>query len=122
MLKLPKGQSTSHDPSKALSQGDHVRLLIELLQPAGPDLARRWLAALMLVPREEREALVEEIEAKIAEVYAGDTNVHRDEVEVHVTGLAVQKDGYVEQVTRTYARNEGTVGKAKKVDRSRGVG
>lgn len=129
MLKLPSGQSTSQGLSKrpaltALGQGDHVRLLIELLQPVGPDLARRWLAALLLVPREEREALVVEIEEKIAEVFASD-GAHRDEpVEVHVTGPAMQKEGYVEQVTRTYVKGgdaspprSGSIGKAKKSTR-----
>lgn len=44
-------------------------MLTELLQPTGPDLARRWLAALMLVPREEREAVVSEVERSIVEEY-----------------------------------------------------
>lgn len=40
-----------------------------MLQPAGPDLARRWLAALLVVPREERQLLVERVEATIAQTY-----------------------------------------------------
>lgn len=48
---------------------DHVRLIVELLRPAGPDLARRWLSALLLVPEDEREVVVSSVEARIAESY-----------------------------------------------------
>jgi len=44
-------------------------MLIELLKPAGPDLARRWLAPLMLVPHAEREAVVAEVERSIVSEY-----------------------------------------------------
>lgn len=45
-------------------------MIVELLRPAGPDLARRWLAALLLVDISDREAVVESIERQIAETYA----------------------------------------------------
>ena len=57
-----------HDASGPLPD-DHVKMLIELLRPAGPDLARRWLAALMLVPEAEREAVVGEVERSIVDEY-----------------------------------------------------
>lgn len=44
-------------------------MIVELLRPAGPDLARRWLAALLLVDISEREAVVSSIERQIAETY-----------------------------------------------------
>ncbi len=44
-------------------------MLIELLRPMGPQLARRWLAALLLVPEDERESLVEAIEEQIVREY-----------------------------------------------------
>ncbi|MEO1534500.1 MAG: hypothetical protein AAFS11_02940 [Planctomycetota bacterium] len=47
-------------------------MLIELMQPAGPDLARRWLAVLTLVPESEREAVVRTVERQIHAEFAGD--------------------------------------------------
>lgn len=55
-----------------LYPNDHLRMLIELLRPAGPEIARRWLAALLIVPEEDREAVVQAIEARIIEVYEAD--------------------------------------------------
>ena len=47
LLKPATEQSESPMPS----QGDHLRMLIELLQPTGPDLARRRLAPRQRRPR-----------------------------------------------------------------------
>ncbi|MEM9372621.1 MAG: hypothetical protein AAGA55_03175 [Planctomycetota bacterium] len=47
-------------------------MLIELLKPSGPELARRWLAALMLVPEDVREHVVDVVEAQIVADYAAD--------------------------------------------------
>jgi len=44
-------------------------MLTELLRPCGPELARRWLAALMLVPEDERQRVVEAVEAQIVRDY-----------------------------------------------------
>jgi len=52
-----------------LLPNDHVRALVELLQPGGPDLARRWVSALLLVPIEHRESLVREVERRIVETW-----------------------------------------------------
>lgn len=46
-------------------------MLVELLRPAGPELARRWLAALLLVPEGERGAVVASVERRIVEEFAG---------------------------------------------------
>ncbi len=51
--------------SPKLFPTDHARALVELMRPAGPDLARRWLAALLLVPAGERVGIVEAIERSI---------------------------------------------------------
>jgi len=85
--------------SPRLSPNEHLRLLTELLRPAGPELARRWLAALLLVPEEERAGLVAEIERRIVRTYAEDD---RDAIEMHVVSPPVQRDGYVEQIHTTY--------------------
>ncbi len=98
------------------SQGDHVRMLIELLQPTGPDLARRWLAALLLVPREDRQAVVASVEDRITSLYAdgaamgavmgevmGEADASSESREVDVIHPPVQHDGYVEEVRTTYA-------------------
>lgn len=65
----PEGGSTG---SPELSPGDHLRLLTDLLRPGQLELGRRWVAALMLVPENEREALVEAIERQIIDTYADD--------------------------------------------------
>ena len=48
-----------------LSPNEHLHLLIELMKPIGMETARRWVAALMIVPEDQREALVDAIEAQI---------------------------------------------------------
>lgn len=45
-------------------------MIVELLRPGGTDLARRWLAALLVVPADEREGVVEAIETRVVEQYA----------------------------------------------------
>jgi hypothetical protein len=79
-------------------------MVIELMQPAGPDLARRWLAALLLVPREEREATVAAVEARVNALYPMRA-VDRGE-ELEVVHAPVQREGYVEEVRTTYAQVE----------------
>jgi len=44
-------------------------MIVELMRAGGPDLVRRWVAALLSVPERERRAVVESIEARIAELY-----------------------------------------------------
>ncbi|MBZ0170914.1 MAG: hypothetical protein K8E66_00900 [Phycisphaerales bacterium] len=45
-------------------------MLIELMRPAGPELARRWVAALTRVPEAQRESVVEAVERRIVDEYA----------------------------------------------------
>ena len=47
-------------------------MLIEMMQPSGAELARRWLAALTVVPREERESVVSAVERQIIAEYGRD--------------------------------------------------
>jgi hypothetical protein len=93
-------------------------MLVELLRPATPELARRWVAALLLVPEAERAAVVESIEARIVETYArpeapedGPARAGRsaegDEEEMVVVYPPTQRDGHVEQVERVYAVRPG---------------
>lgn len=89
-------------------------MLAELLQPVGPELARRWLAALLSVPRDERQSVVEMIEKRIVELYSrvGDCAGSRTEPgestpgTLNVTHPPVQRDGYVEQTIVTYERSD----------------
>jgi len=55
--------------SEMLSPSDHLRLLVDLMKPTGPELARRWLAALSLVPEDERQGVVESVETEILRQY-----------------------------------------------------
>ena len=42
------------------------------MKPIGVETARRWIAALMLVPEDQREALVDAIESQIVAEYGQD--------------------------------------------------
>ena len=53
-----------------LLPSDHTRMLVELLQPLGPELVRRWVAILLAVDRDERESMVRMIEQHVAAEYA----------------------------------------------------
>lgn len=88
-------------------------MLVELLRPVGPELARRWLAALTLVDADEREAMVAMIERQIAEVYgnpaaraaepvASKSATRPDRPAIQVVHPPVQRDGHIEQVVTTY--------------------
>ncbi|HYE62625.1 MAG TPA: hypothetical protein VD997_11575 [Phycisphaerales bacterium] len=82
-------------------------MLVELLQPATPDLARRWLGALLLVPREERAAVVASVEARIGALYplsgTGAEPAAGPAREVEVVQAPVQREGYIEEVRTAYA-------------------
>lgn len=93
-------------------------MLLELLDPAGPELARRWVAALLMVDKADRPALVAEIERRVTEAYPPEPGV-AEELSVHQP--AVQRDGYVEQVTTTYGVAE-PMTPAKKPARKRARG
>lgn len=83
-------------------------MLVELLQPAGPELARRWLSALLLAPREERESLVRAVEAKVAQLFGTKAPLDRspaEDRELTVISPQVQKEGYVEQIETTYVQS-----------------
>jgi hypothetical protein len=69
---------------------DHVRTIIELLRSTGPDLGRRWLAALTLVDPDEREEMVETIERRIAELYAPDDIALGDELDETMPTIEVK--------------------------------
>lgn len=80
-------------------------MLTELLRPAGAELARRWLAALLIAPQDEREEIVEAIESRMVSVYGsgGSHDGAADGTLLHVAGERIQKDGFVEQVVRSYS-------------------
>ncbi|HYE02134.1 MAG TPA: hypothetical protein VD963_02745 [Phycisphaerales bacterium] len=113
-------------------------MIVELLRPAGADLARRWLAALLLVPEPERPAVVAAIESRIAATYPAQPPLLRPEAAaavddpatpapsatragparrpaprtVQLVGPPRQRPGYVEQVHRTYEVLEGAAAPA----------
>lgn len=81
-------------------------MLIELLKQETPELARRWLAALMIVPEDERAEVVESVEQRLVEVYADQRNPD-DQPILSYTTPPTQHEGYTETVTRDYANAEG---------------
>jgi hypothetical protein len=89
-------------------------MVVEMMQPATPDLARRWLAALLLVPREDRETVVASIEAKINALYPMRGR------ELDLRNPPEQREGYVEQVTTTYAEVNVSVDSARR-ERAQGT-
>ncbi|MBL8761793.1 MAG: hypothetical protein JNL50_10870 [Phycisphaerae bacterium] len=88
-------------------------MLVELLRPATPDLARRWLAALLLVPEHERVGVVAAVERQIIATYDHAQPVHAKSEhaqpdhskspDLDVVHPPSPHDGYVEQVVVTYA-------------------
>lgn len=82
-----------------LSPDDHVQMLVEMLRPAGAELARRWLACLMMAPEGEREAIVRSVEQRMAEVYMKPSGSR----ELHVTHPPEQREGFIEQKITTYS-------------------
>lgn len=97
LVPLPNG----FEGSSGLLPNDHVRMLIELLRPAGVELARRWLAALMLVDASERAAMVEMVERQIALLYPP-KGQEAGPAALQVVHPPVQRDGHVEQIVTTY--------------------
>jgi hypothetical protein len=78
-------------------------MLVELMRPAGIELSRRWLAALLLVPMDEREGVVASIESRIADVYAPASGIGPAAGKgLNVVHPPVQREGYVEQVTTNF--------------------
>jgi len=79
------------------------------MKPAGAELSRRWLAALLMVPIDERERVVEAVEKQIVESYEPTSDDPEGAADVvgetlyHVRDEPVQKEGYTEQEIRTYA-------------------
>jgi hypothetical protein len=63
-------------------------MLIELIRPAGAELARRWLAALMIAPEDERPGIVDEIESTMVSLYRSGRGVSpADDAGVGRSGL-----------------------------------
>lgn len=83
-------------------------MLIELLKIGSVDLSRRWLAALLLVPEAEREKVVRAVEGRIVEVYdRPEADGMQEDREIVVRYPAVQREGYVEEVVKTYEVRDG---------------
>lgn len=126
LIQPPTGSPTP-------SPNDHLRLLVELLRPCTPELGRRWLAALLLVPVSERERIVAAVEARIVGEYGqgglgrslagvdrtdagsaaggsagGTAGVGGAGEEFTAIGPDRQREGYVERIETTYERAAGT--------------
>lgn len=78
-------------------------MLVSLLRPGGVELARRWLAALQLIPPAQREAVVASVEAQIVAEFGAPVAPADDAArEMVVRYPPVQKAGYVEEVVKRY--------------------
>lgn len=76
-----------------------------MLRAGSPELIRRWVAALLMVPESERPAVVHEVTRRIAEEYAAETasNPATDDPMFHVASDPIQRDGHTEQIIRSYS-------------------
>jgi hypothetical protein len=104
------GSAGSSTRSKEVLPSDRVQALVALLRPAGAELARRWLAALLLVDEADRPGLVAAVERRIADLYGWDRQGTTDAQapsDMEVIHPPTQRPGYVEQVITTYSRPEG---------------
>ncbi len=108
--------------SRTLLPNDHVKALVELLRGQTPDLARRWLSALLIVPERERESVVNAVERSVVAEYAqsseADERVTRagardaqreshtpgesESTQLRVVYPPTQKQGYVETVEKSF--------------------
>lgn len=111
-------------------------MLVELLRLSGgqgAELARRWLAALMLAPATEREAIVQAVEARMTELYdaaqpavddgaTGDAPGEDEGPLLHISTEPVQRPGYIERMVRSYeaAPKRGASAKSTKSKRRSG--
>lgn len=74
-----------------------------MLRPATPELARRWLAALLAVPENERAGVVAAVERQIIATYEHTATASVNSPEVILVHPPVAREGYVEQVVVTYS-------------------
>ncbi|MCC6660009.1 MAG: hypothetical protein IT437_03895 [Phycisphaerales bacterium] len=88
-------------------------MIVQMLRPAGPDLARRWLAALLLVRPQDRGALVAEVERRVTALY--DDPFGPGAAGLHVVHPPRQGGGYVERIETTYTA--GPVSRGREPDR-----
>lgn len=94
-----------------LSPNDHARMLVEMLQAGNVELGRRWMAALFLAPEAERAAIVAAIERRMQATYG--MSPAPTDAALDIAEPPRQRDGYVEQVVRTYGRaSDGEQGEA----------
>ena len=85
-------------------------MLVDLLRPMGPELARRWLAALLMVDEDKREEVVAAVERQLVadDEVRSDWVVPKsrkadDELELRLVSPPVAREGYVEEKITTYA-------------------
>lgn len=92
-----------------LLPNDHAKMLVDLLRASGgegAELLRRWVAALMTAPAEERRAIVEAVEQRITELYASDAAT---EPLLHLESHPKPREGFTEIVVKSF-----TTGTARK--------
>ena len=62
-LRPPKTKPGEESPE--LSPNEHLDLMLELCKPESMALIRRWVSALMLVPKDQRNEIVKAVEKQI---------------------------------------------------------
>ena len=84
-------------------------MLVEILRPAGAELARRWVACLLLAPESERAEIVASVERRMSELYLREPQGEQDaQRTVEVVHPPEQRHGFVEQKFASYTVKDGT--------------
>ena len=81
-----------------------------MLRAGSPELIRRWVAALLMVPEADRPTVVREVTARIAEEYAAEIAAgaatesgEPPDPMFHIASDPIERDGHTEQIIRSYA-------------------
>lgn len=71
----------------------------------GAELMRRWMAALLIAPAEERRGIVEAVEARIVSIHGSPTGSGTvdDETLLHIESEPEQKETHTEVVVRSFS-------------------
>lgn len=85
-------------------------MIVQALRPGTAELARRWLAALLVVPEAEREGVVSAVERRIVSTFgskgAAPSDDDRPAREFRVVSPPRQREGYIEQIESTFVVRE----------------
>jgi len=87
---------------------------MKMLDSSQADLARRWLSVLLAVPAAQRGALVRALESRFHTGMSSKKNSL-----ISLRGPAMQRDGYIETIIRSFEKVESPAAKTSKARATR---